>query len=152
MNFKVEGVFNCFWLLTRILGINLPSFECIGLHVLTLTGQHFWHILAHLGISEQCSSRGKGPFIWEIRSLLRVNLAAFIWCKIIAFNYYTESNRSLWRLLLHIESESIPTMKNWSVDIMYLFLKQTSKPYSLLGYKVEIYEVEESFTSLKLRF
>lgn len=35
---------------------------------------------------------------------------------------------------------------------MYLFLKQTSKPYSLLGYKVEIYEVEESFTSLKLRF
>lgn len=41
MSFKAEVVFSCFWLLTRLLKINLLPFECTGLHVLTLTEQLF---------------------------------------------------------------------------------------------------------------
>lgn len=54
----------------------------------------------------------------------------------IEFNNYTESNWSLWRFLFHVVSGMIPTMKNWSVEILYLLLKQISKPGFLLGYKV----------------
>lgn len=39
--FKVEVIFSYFWLLTRILGINLLPFKCICLYVLTLTEQPF---------------------------------------------------------------------------------------------------------------
>lgn len=41
MSFKAEVVFSWFWLLTRILRINLLPFGCTGLCVLTLTEQPF---------------------------------------------------------------------------------------------------------------
>lgn len=76
-NFKDH--FNYFWLLTRILEINLLPFKCIGYVCWCWLNNLLPFLLVHLRFSNEYNTKEKrlflSDFIWKIYSLLRVNLA-----------------------------------------------------------------------------